>query len=165
MTHPSPLVAGIDQGFLRVKAPELARDIVMQIDTASNLAVMYGLSPEQWDVLRATPFFREMVSRAQMDLSGSVGTAERARRKAALAIEQTGVLSMAQILTDDRATYGQKTDAYKVLAGTAGLDKAAATPTNPQGQGGPLINIIVQGKELAVGALIPATPAIEAGEA
>ncbi len=161
MTHLTPITAGIEQGFLNTKAAELARDIVMQIDVASNLAAMYGLTPDQWAVLKASPFFRELVSRAQTDLSGSVGTAERARRKAALAIEQVGVISMASILHSDTATPGQKTDAYKALAGTAGLDKPAATAMNPQGQGGPLINIIVQGRELAVGAIVPSQPAIE----
>jgi hypothetical protein len=84
---PTSPVAGVSLDFFRGKAAELARDIVMQIDGARALAHAYGLSDDQWDALRNSPAFKQLVLDTQVSLQGADGTMERIRRKAGLALE------------------------------------------------------------------------------
>lgn len=137
---PSPLQAGITADFLRRRAPELARDIVAQLDGAANLAKSYGLDEHQWAVLRQSPAFRDMLVIAHEDLSGPAGIAERTRRKAAMAIEKFGVVDMATILGDEKVSAQARIAAFSELKDVAGLGKQQTAMTAP-GTSGPLISI------------------------
>jgi len=144
----SPSAVGIDPGFMRRTAPELARDIVCQLDTAANLAAGRGLTPNQWLVLKVWPAFVQMVKDANEELGGSAGTGERARRKAALAISEVGVQDMAGIMGDLRASPRDRIAAFDQLKDVAGLNgKQVAAGAGAQGApaAGPLINIVLPG--------------------
>jgi hypothetical protein len=169
----SPAAVGIAPEFMRRIAPELARDIVCQLDTASNLAAMRGLTPTQWAVLKEWPAFKQMVKEANEELGGSAGTAERARRKAALAISEVGVQDMAAIMGDPKVNPRDRIAAFSELKDVAVLGAkqqiAAATAVGggSTGFGGPLIQIVMpSGGQLNIGEIEPEPqlPAIE-GEA
>lgn len=153
--------AGIDEKWLRTKAPQLAWDIVAQIDGAAKLATgMYGLTPEQWEWLRTSEYFTALVTTTAKELSGPAGTVEIAKRKAALALEQRGILDLAGILADEKAPGPARVAAFKELRETAGITNSGAAAVNPNagtaGFGGPLvvINLPARGV-LSIGAIVP----------
>ncbi len=169
----TPSAVGISADFMRRRAPELARDIVCQLDTATNLAAAYALSPVQWAILREWPAFKQMVAEANEELGGSAGTPERARRKAALAIAEVGVQDMAAIMGDPKVQPKDRIAAFSELKDVAILGAkqqiaAASTAPGAGGFGGPLIQIVMpNGGQLNIGEVEPAPslpPAIE-GEA
>lgn len=166
-TPATPTVVGISMEFMRRKAPELARDIVCQLDGAANLAKSYGLNDVQWEVLRGWPAFRQMIQEASEELGGSAGTVERARRKAALAVSEVGITDMATLMGDPKVSARDRIAAFDQLKDIGGLGSkqqaAAASVGLPMGFGGALIQIVMpNGAQLQVGAPDdPALPAIE----
>jgi len=161
----TPVTVGISPDWLRRKGPELARDIVCKLDTASNLAIAAGLNDQQWSVLKNWPAFQQMVAEANEELSGSAGTPERARRKAALAIAEIGVVDMATIMGDGKANHRDRIAAFEQLKDIAMLgskQQAAVAATGaPVGYGGPLIQIVVpNGATLNIGEAEPVAPLV-----
>lgn len=166
MSNLSPSDVGITPEFLRRKGPELARDIVCQLDSASKLAASYGISPEQWVVLRSWPAFIAMVKQANEDLGGPSGTIEKARRRAALAVSEVVVQDMATISGDPKAHARDRIAAANLLADIGGVtakQQAALAGAGGTAYGGPLIQIVMPGGErLNVGvAPVESRPAIE----
>lgn len=159
MTNLSPSTVGITPEFLRRKGPELARDIVCQLDTASKLAEMYGLSDVQWSVLRSWPAFVAMVKQANEDLGGPSGTIEKARRRAALAVSEVVVQDMATISGDPKAPYRDRIAAANLLADIGGVtakQQAALAGAGGTAYGGPLIQIVMpDGASINVGVAEP----------
>lgn len=156
--HIAPSAVGLTPDFMRRRAPELARDIVCQLDNASNLAKTYGLSDTQWLVLKVWPAFVQLVKDANEELGGSAGTTERARRKAALTIAETGVLDMALIIGDPKASNRDKIAAFDqlkdiaVMGAKQQIAAAAAVGGGAVGFGGPLVQIVLPtGAQLNIG--------------
>jgi hypothetical protein len=171
----SPSAVAISPDWMRRRAPELARDIVCQLDTAANLAKAYGLSDTQWLVLKVWPAFIQMVKDANEELGGSAGVTERARRKAALAIAEVGVQDMATIMGDPKANARDRIAAFDQLKDVAVMGAkqqvAAASAAGTGSAGGflgPLIQInMPNGASLSIGEVEPIAnhlPVIE-GEA
>lgn len=156
----TPTSVGISMDFMRRSAPELARDIVCQLDTAANLAKAYGLTDAQWQVLRAWPAFRQLVKDTNEELGGSAGTLERARRKAALSVAEFVVQDMATISGDPKVNARDRIAAGQLLVDIGGVSaktqQALATAGAPAGYGGALIQIFLpDGNQLHVGAAPP----------
>lgn len=172
MTHLSitPATVGISPDWLRRKGPELARDIVCQLDSPDNLAAAYGLNANQWSVLKGWHAFRQMVAEANEELSGSAGTPERARRKAALAVAEVGIVDMATIMGDPKANHKDRIAAFDQLKDIAMLGSkvqagviAGAAPV--AGFGGALIQIVVpNGGTVSIGEAAPVAPILPAIE-
>lgn len=170
----TPGAAGIAADFMRRKAPELARDIVCQLDSPESLARAYGLTDMQWMVLKHWPSFQQLMRETTEELAGSAGTPERARRKAALAISEIGVHDMAVIMGDGKVSPRDRISAFDQLKDIAclGAKQVAAAASASGGAaigfGGPLIQIVLPtGAELYVGEAEPVPqllPVIE-GEA
>jgi uncharacterized protein YutE (UPF0331/DUF86 family) len=140
----TPTGAGVPEDFFKRKAADLAADIVCEIDTAANLARKYGLDDVQWDCLRAWPAFRKIIAQAYEELSGPAGVHERAKRKAALAIESVGILDMATIMGDKKALPKDRISAFNALKEVGAMDgksALAAAQAGMAGVGGPLIQI------------------------
>lgn len=151
MTYPppyvvqvSPLHIGISADFMRRRAPELARDIVAEIDGPEALAMSYGLSLEQWAVLRDSPAFKAAVADAHGDLSGPSGVVERVRRKAAMLIERVGLMDMGVLMGDPKTSAAVKVDVFNSIKDLAGMSKTQPSGSAP-GMGGPIIVINVPG--------------------
>ena len=162
----TPASVGISPDWLRRKGPELARDIVCQLDTAPNLALSYGLDANQWAVLKDWHAFRQMVAEANEELSGSAGTPERARRKAALAVAELGIVDMAAIMGDPKASHRDRIAAFGELKdiGMLGSKVQAAVVAGAApaaGFGGALIQIVVpNGGTVNIGEAEPVAPLI-----
>lgn len=129
------------------KAAELARDIVLGLDTPDNLAAQYGLTSTQWMVLRLWPAFIKLITDSKEELAGPTGVQERARRRAQLAVSEFAVLDMATIMGDQKASNRDRIAAANVLVDIGGMSAkvaaAAAAGNSPAAVfGGPLIQII-----------------------
>lgn len=170
MVQVSPTDVGIAPDFLRRKATELARDIVCGLDRPAKLAEQYGLTPDQWEVLKAWPAFRQLVAEINEELAGSAGTLERAQRRARLAVAEFVVHDMAVISGDPKVAAKDRIAAAEVLVEVAGasakVQQTAAATGLPVGGfgGGPLIQIVMpDGAKLNVGeaAAAPTLPPIE----
>lgn len=167
----SPGVVGISPDFMRRKTPELARDIVCQLDSPENLAAGYGLTEFQWMVLKTWPSFVQLMRETTEELGGSAGTPERARRKAALSIAEVGVHDMAVIMGDPKATPRDRIAAFSELKDIAclGAKQVVAAAVGGGGAvfGGPLIQIVMPGgAQLAIGEaeVVPSLPGVIEGE-
>lgn len=156
-TPVSPGSVGISDRFLRARAPELARDIAGKIDTAGSLAEAYGLTPEQWVVLRDWPTFRQLIAKAIDELTSDAGIASLAARKAALAVERFGIADMAEIMGDKSVSPQYRIKAFenlgevgKLTGGGGGGGSTAGAIAS--GVAGPLINIVFSnGQQFGVG--------------
>lgn len=154
----TPTSVGITMSFMRRQAPELARDIVCQLDCAANLAASYGLEPTQWEVLKVWPAFRQMVQEANEELGGSAGTLERARRKAALAVAEMVVQDMATISGDPKVSPRDRINAAQLLTdiGAVTAKQQIAAASGGAGFGGALIQIVMpNGAQLQIGEAAP----------
>lgn len=117
----SPLDVGITMQFMKKQAPQLAQDIVLELEAASKLAASRGLTDIQWDVLRIWPAFVQMVRDAKEELSGYNGQAVKAQRKAVLYMAELGVNDLADIAGDAKATNSDKLKAIEQLREVAGM--------------------------------------------
>lgn len=157
---PSPASVLIPIDFLRHKAPQLARDVAMQLAPGEYLAEQWGLTRQQWDVLRNSQTFIDMVRRATEELASSDGLAEKIRRKAALAVDN-GLVDVVGIMTDPKASPNIRMTAFSELKELAGLTKNA-TQAGSAGVSGPIIQINFgegkDGKTITVGEVD--TPAV-----
>jgi hypothetical protein len=153
---PSPLTSGVDLQFLRSRAPELARDIVCELDSASALAASYGLTPVQWDALRRSPGFRQMVLDAKREIGGPQGAVERIRRKAQLMLDQGCLLDLGGIVSNPNAPASARVSAFSELREVAGITKDANRGLASGASAGPLIviNLPGAGQPLTVGGTV-----------
>lgn len=148
----APSAVGIPLDFMRRSAAELARDIVCAIDSADNLARSYGLSAIQWKTLQEWPGWVQLLSEIREELGGTAGTAERARRRASIAMSEFIIQDMATIAGNPGASNRDRIAAAEIVKDVSGLSAkvqqaAAAAIGAPAGfSGGPLIQIIVDGK-------------------
>jgi hypothetical protein len=149
----TPIDVGLSPDFMRRTAPELARDIVLKLDTAAKLAAERGLSPFQWDTLRQWPAFVQMVKNAHEDLGGIAGTVERARRSAQLAVAEYAVTDMVGIMGNPKAREADRIAATEVLMEIGGMTtqaQRAAASAAPGAAvnygGGSLINFVSPGQ-------------------
>ena len=143
----SPLSVGVTHTFMQRKAAELARDIVLELDSPDNLATAYGLNGTQWQVLKLWPSFIRLITDSREELAGPAGVQERARRRAQLAVAEYAVLDMAGIMGNDKMSARDRIAAANVLVDIGGMSaKVAAASTAGAGTaavfGGPLIQII-----------------------
>jgi len=157
----SPIAAGVDPRFMRTRAPDLARDIVGQIDTASALATAYGLTPEQWDVLRQLPAFKDLCVKAAEEITSDAGLAALAARKAAMVIDRFGISDMAQVMGDPKAGAQHRVRAFEALAEVGKLTSktggsGSSAGAIAAGVAGPLIQInFPDGKQFSISAAPP----------
>lgn len=146
-TLPTPIEAGISRDFMLNTAPELAKDIVLQIGSARELAVgHYNLSDAQWEVLKGWPAFRELIARANEELAGAVGMSERIRRQARYALATGGIAQMAGVMHSPKATPQNIIKAGEVLSEIGGVNTKSSTPAGAViNSGGSLISISFSG--------------------
>lgn len=157
-----PISANVSAEWMRTVAPQLASDICMGLAASADLAAEYHLSPAQWDYVRQHPAFLEALGAAEAALNSGDSLLERIRRKAAYALDRVGVLEMARVLSDPKATSNAKLGAYDSLVATAGLGKGS-TAVGTAGIGGTLIQINVNAdgatSTVSIGEAVPALEA------
>lgn len=160
LTAQSPLSVGISLEFMRRKAPELAKDIVTRIAGARDLATgFYGLSDDQWDVLRQWDGFKELMRQAGEELAGPLGITERIRRQARYGLAEGGIADLFGIISDPKAAAQHRIKGVEVASEIGGVTGRTMGPVGggSAGGGGPLVTIIMpDGRSLGIGVSQPA---------
>ena len=133
------LDTGLDLSIIQHKLPLLARDIVLQIDKPAALAVHYGLSVEQWDVLRSQPRFRELVTKALHELKSVDSRQESIRVKALYALDMIGITEMTSLVANENVSANNRIAAFDSLCEIAGVNKKDQNALAPSSQ--PLVVI------------------------
>lgn len=161
-----PTDVGIPLSFMRRQAYELAKDLAMQLDREDKLAEAYNLTPFQWQILKIWPSFVQMRKDASEELCGPAGTMERARRKAALAVDAMIIHDMAVISGDAKATNRDRIAAAQVLVDVGAVSsKAQLASAGAQTPifGGALVQIFLpNGQQMHVGAAPAGDPTLPA---
>lgn len=160
MTLPAtvtPLSMGISQEFMRKAAPELAKDIVLQIGSARELAVgHYNLTEEQWLVLKGWGPFRALIAQANEELAGQMGMTERIRRQSRYALAMGGIADLAGVSSNAKTAPQHVIRAVEALAEIGGVTGKTMTSTGGVISSGPLVHIqFAGGRELVVGVNAP----------
>jgi hypothetical protein len=121
----------------------IAMELAAGLTDAPGVRERYGISSAQWDILRRTPIFREMLKEAIVRLSGDVGAANRIKLKSDVMLEDN--LKVLDEIANDRDA--QSMARIKALEFTAQLaGKGGAAPkTEGGGQGMFSLNIIIPG--------------------
>lgn len=154
----TPLEAEISHEFMRKQAPELAKDIVLGIGAAKELAVgFYGLTEPQWDVLRQWPAFRALIAQANEELAGAVGMTERIRRQARYALATGGIADMAARMSNPSTAAQHVVRAGEALAEIGGVTSKTVSAGGGVSSSGPLVHItFADGRSVEVGVNKPA---------
>lgn len=149
----SPLSAGVTMEFLRRKAPELAKDIVAQIDGARSLATThYGLSDEQWEALRNSRHFQDLVRQAHEELAGPLGLNERIRRMARYGLAEQGMADLFGMIGDPKHGMMHRVRGLELAAEIAGVNAKSMGSGSAAVSHGPLVHIQFSGgREVTVG--------------
>lgn len=160
MTLPAaitPLSVGVSKDFMLKVAPELARDIVLQIGGARELAVnYYSLSEQQWDVLRQFAPFKALIAQASEELAGPMGMTERIRRQARYALAMGGIADLVRVTSSEKTAGQHVIRGTEVLAEIAGVNTKSTTVAGAIASSGPLVSItFAGGREVVVGVNAP----------
>lgn len=149
----TPLSVGISQEFMRRAAPELAKDIVLQIGTARELAIgHYNLTDAQWDVLRQWAPFRALIAQAAEELAGPMGMNERIRRQARYALAMGGIADVVRVTSSEKTAAQHVLKGAEVLAEIAGVNTKSTSIGGQIASSGPLVSIVFSGgREVTVG--------------
>lgn len=139
----------IDYSWMRLKGPQLARDIVVELGTASSLARDYGLTPTQWERVRNDPYFRELVAKTKKDFEGKNQLVELAKVKAQYIMATYGVDELGNMISNATTPAGIRNDVIKTTMEIAGIGRRSAVEGG--GELPPLITIVLDGKERAYG--------------
>jgi hypothetical protein len=97
----------------------IAAELAAGLSDAAAIRERYDVSPEQWDVLRQNPVFREMVKDAITKLRGDLNAGKRITLKSEIALEDTiGTLYL--MANDSAIPAAARVEAVKTLASLAG---------------------------------------------
>jgi hypothetical protein len=116
---------------IQALSPQIAAELAAGLSTKEEICARYEIAPEQWDVLRANPIFRNMVREAMQRFTGDLNSASRTRLKASILYEDT-LPDLYHMVKDNMIPATSRVEAAKILGKTAGLD-APEAKDNPMG--------------------------------
>lgn len=97
----------------------IATDIAAGIATSAEVRAKYGISEQQWELLKSNPLFRSMIGEAVREIQGSLNAKKRTQLKAAIALEDS-ILSLVRIANDRETPAAARVQAVAELAKIAG---------------------------------------------
>jgi hypothetical protein len=106
----------------------IAAELAAGLSDAAAVRERYGISLEQWEVLKRSPVFRQMLAEAVRKLRGDLNAGTRIQMKADIAIEDS-IPEYYQMIHNPDVPATARIDAGKLLAQLAGR-------TNKPGEGG-----------------------------
>lgn len=152
------MVPGTDVGLdLSHLNAHIAAELAAGLSDAATIRERYGISQAQWDTLRKTPAFRNMLAEALQKLQGDLNAGKRITIKSEIALEDS-IPVLYEIAHDRDAQSGARVDAVKTMAALAGRNAkegqgAAAGPgfsinINFSGDDGKTKKVIIDGHAL-----------------
>ena len=136
----------------------IATELAAGLSDAAAVRERYGISTEQWDVLKKSPVFRRMLADAVQKLRGDLNASSRIQIKADIVLEDA-IPAYDDMIHSKETPAQAKIDAGKLLAQLAGRTAKAGESGAPAG-GGFTLNINLGGQEKLVidGKAIAVTP-------
>lgn len=116
---------GLDLSHLNA---HIAAELAAGLSDAATIRERYGISQAQWDTLRKTPAFRNMLAEALQKLQGDLNAGKRITIKSEIALEDS-IPVLYEIAHDKDAQSSARVDAVKTMAALAGRNAK-------EGQGG-----------------------------
>lgn len=107
---------------------QLAAELAAQLDSKANILDRFGISVEQWNRLRQSQVFKQMLKEKLEEFRGAANVNKRIRMKAGIAAEDT-VVDLHAIAVSRETTPSVRIEAMKLLNKLAGTDA-------PEGEGG-----------------------------
>jgi hypothetical protein len=119
---------------------QVAAEIAAELSTPDEIRARYKITDEQWDVMRKSPIFRDMVATAIKEFRGDLNAKKRIQLKAAIAAEDS-LPQLYSMVYDKTIPAQSRIDAYKQLADLAevGARSSKGTEGRDPGEGFTLI--------------------------
>lgn len=116
---------GLDLSHLNA---HIAAELAAGLSDAAAIRQRYGISQAQWETLKKTPAFRNMLAEAIQKLQGDLNAGKRITIKSEIALEDS-IPVLYEIAHDKDAQSNARVDAVKTMAALAGRNAK-------EGQGG-----------------------------
>jgi len=117
----------------------MAAELAAELDTPDSVRKRYGLSKEQWDLLRKNPTFRGMLKDALTTWRGSLAAGARITKKAEIMLEDL-LPELYGIIKDGTTPSSERIKGIQTLADLAGRSAKTTAPAGPA-QGGFTLNM------------------------
>ena len=141
---------------LSALSAHIAAELAAGLSDAAAVRERYGISLEQWDTLKKSPIFRDMLREAVHVMRGDLNAGNRITKKAEIVLEDA-IPAYDGMIHDSNVPAQARIDAGKLLAQLAGRNTKEGAPA-PMG-GGFTLNINLGGREKLVieGKALPVT--------
>lgn len=119
---------------------QVAAEVAAGLSTPEEVCARYGISTQQWEVMRTNPLFRDMVASAIKDFRGDLNAKKRIQLKAAIAAEDS-LTELYTMVFDKTIPATARIDAHRQLTDLAEVGaRAARNHTGPDaGEGFTLV--------------------------
>lgn len=118
--------ASLDLSALKAS---IAAELAAGLSDATAVRERYGISPEQWQTLKNSPVFRQMLAEAVREFRGDLNAGKRIQKKADIVIEDA-IPAYDAMIHNPEIPAAARIDAGKLLAQLAGRNQKP-------GEGGP----------------------------
>lgn len=125
----------------------IAAELAAGLSDAAAVRERYGISLEQWEVLKRSPVFRRMLAEAVQTLRGDMNAGNRIQKKADIVLEDA-IPAYDSMIHNHDVPAQARIDAGKLLAQLAG--RTAKTGEGAPAGGGFTLNINLGGREKLV---------------
>lgn len=106
-------------------SPTICVELAAGLVTAGDVPQKYNLTPEQWERLKASKFFRQMLKDAGEKFTGDLGASRRITLKSEMLLEEA-LPVLDDIIHNKEGSTQSKIDSVKQLAVLAGRTQRAA---------------------------------------
>lgn len=121
-------------------SPLLAAELAAGLSSPTTIRTRYGLTKEQWDLLRTNQSFRGILKEALRDWRGDLNAGRRITLKAETLLEEL-LPELYQMVKSEAVPSSEKINAIKQLADLAGRSAKTMAPTGGGAGGGFTLNI------------------------
>lgn len=140
--------AGVSLDLSSLSA-HIAAELAAGLSDAAAIRERYNISQEQWDVLKSSPVFRQMLTEAIHVMRGDLNAGNRITKKAEIVLEDA-IPAYDSMIHDNNTPAQARIDAGKLLAQLAGRN-AKEGNIAPSGTGFTLnINLGGRGEKLVI---------------
>lgn len=133
---------------LSALSAHIATELAAGLSDAAAVRKRYGISPEQWEVLKKSEVFRNMLADAVRKLRGDMNAGARIQMKADIVLEDA-IPAYDDIIHSKESPAQAKIDAGKLLAQLTGRTGKGEAGVGPIG-GGFTLNINLGDREKLV---------------
>lgn len=134
----------------------IAAELAAGLSTAADIRERYGISQPQWDTLKKSPMFRDMLREAVTVMRGDMNAGNRITKKAEIVLEDA-IPAYDSMIHDATVPAQARIDAGKLLTQLAGRNTKEGAPA-PSGSGfvlnvnlyGSKEKLVIDGRSLPV---------------